>query len=447
MDRDSKKGKKSSSFTIRASKSLVASSLSHGRGEGRKRTILGRFIGPLSKLPTFHGRDRGDDEWTMRSEMFQGSVANWIIEKNALSDDARRRSTYKGAPEGCLTGTKPSNYFILIKEKGDFVAVPVDEWVTFRQSNRRGMDLDEAEAAMKHRRLEAEKQDPVSLRETKSADVLNTVEHGAKKAHMTAEEPDSDEEWKNVKSSAWKVRSQALKHVMDDDDVSDRKQATALDFKDEYKPDDAEDWEHEMAADDDDLDMGDDANEDDQEHGLSPVHGRVAGPSPSVSGDEGEVSDGGMGDSSFRQKMKRVLRANTRGSDEESSEIVSGDEDEDDDDVDELDAMASKDLPMASIPENIDDKKRKGVAASDDAMKKRPRPEDLRNMLQGVPSEDEIRSLLEKEKRMLLADIAAVFKKRLKTPDDRKIFTTRVKGVAMLEPHAEGGKRYLVLRK
>ena len=117
--------RKSSSFTIRASKSSTSV-------EG-KRTILGRFVDPPSKLPTFYTRDGGDDEWTMKANTFQGSVAQWVIDKNALSDDPRRRATYTGAPDGCLTGKNPSNYFILIKEKGDFVAVPVDEWVTFRQ--------------------------------------------------------------------------------------------------------------------------------------------------------------------------------------------------------------------------------------------------------------------------------------------------------------------------
>lgn len=432
MDRDQKKqqSRKSSSFTIRASRNPVSSTSQEG-----KRTILGRFIGPASKLPTFHARDGGDDEWTMKANKFQGSVSQWVIDKNALSDDARRRVTYTGAPEGCLTGKRPSNYFILIKEKGDFVAVPVDEWVTFRQSNRRGLDLEEAEAAMKHRRLEAEKQDPVSLREARFGGGGSEAEKGLKRNEkVSAEEPDSDEEWKNVKSSAWKTRPR----VMDDDDLDEKKQATALDFKDEYKPEDAEDWEHEMAADDDDLDMGDDVNEEEEE--------RVGGPSPSVSGDDGEVSDDGLGDSSVRQKMKRVLRENTtRGSDEESSELLSGDDDDDDDDVDALDAMASKDLPVSTIAK--EEKKVEKKPETDDGAKKRPRTEELKTVIQlGVPSEEEIRGLLEKEKRMLLADIAAVFKKRLKTADDRKLFTIRVKAVAMLDPQAEGGKRYLILR-
>jgi len=64
----------------------------------------------------------------------------------------------------------------------------------------------------------------------------------------------------------------------------------------------------------------------------------------------------------------------------------------------------------------------------------------------GVPSEDEIRSLLHHKKRMLLADIAAEFKKRLKNAEDRKTFTRRVGAVAMLDPGESGKKRHLILK-
>ena len=111
--------------------------------------------------------------------------------------------------------------------------------------------------------------------------------------------------------------------------------------------------------------------------------------------------------------------------------------------MDALDAMASNDLPVSTLPKE----EKEPEAVNDDGARKRPRAEELQGTLQlGVPSEEEIRGLLEKEKRMLLADIAAVFKKRLKTADDRKLFTIRVKAVAMLDPQAEGGKRYLILR-
>eukprot|EP00889_Picochlorum_renovo_P006828 jgi/Picre1/33858/NNA_001337.t1 len=278
------------------------------------------------------------------------------------------------------------------------------------------LSLEDAEAAMKHRRLQATKEDPVSAATAAMTHPQTAAAEG---------EPDSDEEWKDVKVSyAWRMKGGA-----DEDEAAQaQQQATALDFKDEYKPQDAEDWEHEIAADDDDLDMGDGSHEEDG----SDVHGNH-GPSPSVSGDEGEVSDGGMGDSLVRQKMKRVLR-NKENMNSDSEGMSEGDDDEDDDDdddVDALDAMASAELPIpaTTAPEALpEDKKRKPV--------------------EGVPSEDEIKELLEKEKRMLLADIAAAFKKRLKSADDKKMFTSRVKAVAMLDPQADpSGKRYLILRK
>lgn len=395
-------------------------------GSLSRKTILGRFIDKTPKMV------QSDQEWTMKSEMFDGAVSSWAIENSTTGD------VFKGRPEGGLTGSQPSNYFILIKEKGDFVAVPVDEWVTFRQGTKRmDLSLEDAEAAMKHRRLQATKEDPVSAATVAMTHPQTAAAEG---------EPDSDEEWKDVKVSyAWRMKGGA-----DEDEAAQaQQQATALDFKDEYKPQDAEDWEHEIAADDDDLDMGDGSHEEDG----SDVHGNH-GPSPSVSGDEGEVSDGGMGDSLVRQKMKRVLRnKENMNSDSEGMSEGDDDEDEDDDDVDALDAMASAELPIpaTTAPEALpEDKKRKPVVRDEDDSQrivKRKRAEDIIPK-EGVPSEDEIKELLEKEQRMLLADIAAAFKKRLKSADDKKMFTSRVKAVAMLDPRADpSGKRYLILRK
>lgn len=393
-------------------------------GSLSRRTILGRFIDKAPKIV------QSDPEWTMKSEVFNGTVSNWAIENSTTGD------AFKGRPEGGLTGSQPSNYFILIKEKGDFVAVPVDEWVTFRQGTKRmDLSLEDAEAAMKHRRMQATKEDPVSAVTVAMTHPQTAAAEG---------EPDSDEEWKDVKVSyAWRMKGGA-----DEDEVAPtQQQATALDFKDEYKPEDAEDWEHEIAADDDDLDMGDGSHDED----ASDLHANQ-GPSPSVSGDEGEVSDSGMGDSLVRQKMKRVLR-NKENLSSDSEGMSEGDDDDDDDDVDALDAMASAELPIQAknASETVsDDKKRKPVVQEEDDSQrivKRKRAEDIISK-ERVPTEDEIRELLEKEKRLLLADIAAAFKKRLKSADDRKMFTSRVKAVAMLDPQADpSGKRYLILRK
>ena len=437
----------------------------NSKSEKKKTTILGRFLG--SKRPTFSSSKRYSedaDEWTMKAEVFQDSISSWTISREQKTSASSE--VYKGVREGGLTGSAPSNYFILIKEKGDFVAVPVDEWVTFRQVTKRvDLSLEEAEAAMKHRRLEAEKEDPVSVkgvgedvgkRYARNSGTASTQQ----KKNMENQEPDSDEEWKNVGSSGlagWKLKLNSRRNV--DDEDHQKQQETALDFKDEYKPEDAEDWEHEIAADDDDLDMGDDSE---QEADVPPVQMNQGALSPSGSGDDGELSDGGMGDRSVRQKLKRVLRANNARTSDDEEEDSDGEgpssSDDDDDDVDALDAMASRDLPMVNT---VDDKKRKLSSPQrtrdendnndeQQPVAKRQKPEDLLAKVvpqDGVPSEEEIKSLLEKEGRMLLADIAAAFKKRLKSGEDRKLFTSRVKAVAMLDPNADGKKRYLILRK
>lgn len=394
-----------------------------------------------------------------------------IIARNSLADDMSERAQYRGAPEGTITGSsKPSNYFILIKDKGDFVAVPVDQWVTFRYSavNRKfdAQSLEEAEAAMKYRRVEAEKQDLVSLvklgdlekqgRDAKreGGKAAGTVGKGKKQGDPgTKDESDSEDEWKDVKAEKLKKRSMIM---ATEDGLGVERQSTALDFKDEYKPKNAEDWEHEIAADDDDLDMGDeDVPEDDL---VGAGFGAKRGlQSPGVSGDEpgamdGELSDGGMGDTSLRRKIQQTLKKRIgQGSDEDGDAAEDGlSEDGEDDDVDALDAMASGDfLPTAGLtgksndPTDLDKKKKKRKIDEKPAV---PSEKKAKLLSTGVPSEDEIRSLLKRKKRMLLAEIAAEFKKRLKNADDRKTFTSRVKAVAMLDPGESGKKRHLVLK-
>ena len=241
-----------------------------------------------------------------------------------------------------------------------------------------------------------------------------------------------------------------------EDGLGVERQSTALDFKDEYKPKNAEDWEHEIAADDDDLDMGDeDVPEDDL---VGAGFGAKRGlQSPGVSGDEpgamdGELSDGGMGDTSLRRKIQQTLKKRIgQGSDEDGDAAEDGlSEDGEDDDVDALDAMASGDfLPTAGLtgksndPTDLDKKKKKRKIDEKPAV---PSEKKAKLLSTGVPSEDEIRSLLKRKKRMLLAEIAAEFKKRLKNADDRKTFTSRVKAVAMLDPGESGKKRHLVLK-
>ncbi len=397
--------------------------------------------------------------------------------RNSLADDLSDRAQYRGAPEGTITGSsKPSNYFILVKDKGDFVAVPVDQWVTFRYSavNRKfdAQNLEEAEAAMKYRRVEAEKQDVVSLaklgdlekqgRDAKRGVGKATVVQGKKQgAPSKKDESDSEDEWKDVKAEKLKKRSMIM---ATEDGLGVERQSTALDFKDEYKPKNAEDWEHEIAADDDDVDMGDEEVLDDDLVGAG--FGAKRGlQSPSASGGEagamdGELSDGGMGDTSLRRKIQQTLKKRAgEGSDEDGLAAEDDMSDGEDDDVDALDAMASGDfMPAAAkTSEGTKDTTRIQVKSSDttdmDTKKRRiaenpavPSEKKIKLVETGVPSEDEIRSLLGEKKRMLLAEIAAVFKKRLKNAEDRKTFTRRVKAVAMLDPGESGKKRHLILK-
>ena len=458
----------SQTFRIVASKTSEAS------------TILARFVG--SKLPTdltAQNASKGHDAWSMKEERMTegGPVVNYTLDKNSLADDLSERAQYKGAPEGTITGaSKPSNYFILVKEKGDCVAVPVDQWVTFRYSalNRKfdAQNLEEAEAAMKYRRMEAEKHDMVSLaklgdlekqdRGVKDGGKGSKGGKGKKDADEKRDEPDSEDEWKDVKAEKLKKRSMMMAV---DDGLGAERQATALDFKDEYKPKNAEDWEHEIAADDDDVDMGDDEMLDEglEDGGFG---GKRFMHSPSVSGEDGamdgELSDDGMGDTSLRRKMQRTLKKLKAddGSDEDGDGDGEEEDDDDgeDDDVDALDAMASGDfLPagdegekkQAAKKRKVEDKDNQSATVAEKKPKLKPavKQASASKEATGVPSEEEIRSLLATKKRMLLSEMAREFKKRLKGQDEMKTFTKRVKAVAKFEPgQASGKQKFLVLK-
>lgn len=98
-----------------------------------------------------------------------------------------------------------TNQFLLIKERGspDFVAVPVDSWVTFRaEAQPGGRTLEAAEAAMAAARQHADRVNPrfAAALQASGVDAQGEAE-GVPQDHE-ADEPDSDEEWAGIKARA-----------------------------------------------------------------------------------------------------------------------------------------------------------------------------------------------------------------------------------------------------
>jgi hypothetical protein len=95
--------------------------------------VLGKF--PMS-VPEL--RKEAGGKWRMRQDTADGG-AEWELQEGSL--EGEQGPKFRGVPDAGLAGTAaPSNYFLLVKEKGSdvFTAVPVSEWVTFKPVGRRG---------------------------------------------------------------------------------------------------------------------------------------------------------------------------------------------------------------------------------------------------------------------------------------------------------------------
>jgi hypothetical protein len=455
------------------------------RAAGADRSFQ-RFL--AGKFPS-RAPDLRAGAWRLTRAEREGGGAEYSLAPAGAAPGAPGPSSFRGAPDAGLAGdgASASNYFILYKRRGsdDFVALPVSRFATFRPHVARGAStLEDAEAAMKHQRLQAGRANP------RLAAALGAGEGGGGAAAAAAggaaaeDGPDSDEEWKDIRAKALSrvegagapgggaPRPRAAGGDDEDDEAGAGTWAAAVGGALGARPAGAEDWEHEEEAADDDLDA---ATSEGEEGGGSPERGPVV-----VSDDEGG-GGGGPGGGAPRAPprrdaawVKRDLRAimkktgleDTDDEEEEGEESGegrrsasasdgSGDEDED------LDAMADAVLPAPPPP--AAGAKRRSPPPAEQGAAKRPRaaspPAPRAPSLPvapaaaaaaaaaacGLPTEAEVAALLHARGRLSLADAVATFKARLAGAEARRAFTATVKAVARMET-AEDGKKYLVLK-
>lgn len=374
------------------------------------------------------------------------SAEDWILEQRAGSP------LLKGHPETSAGGP---TYFLFIKNKGsdDFTAMPVEEWYNFRGIRRVAAALEDAEAEMKYRRQHFERINPRLAAAIKEEDIDGPA--------VDDRDDDSDAEFKDIKARA-AVSAAAVKGQRDSKQaggISDDDQEAAPDivtYNDvfvENPPKDAEDWEHEDQAADDDLDMG---NDDEIAGGEKSPRARSSSPSD---------SDDEAGPAKIHKTIKRMMMMKQSGleeSEEEGEDEEEGEEDEsmmtdeEIEDADDLDRMASADakdeLAGGTIVETKKRKSPSPPAFEQDV--KRAKGGDEKGPVSlapaqptGAVTEEEVITLLKSQGKMLLADMAAYFKSRLMSDVDRKAFTGLVKHVARLDPAPDpNGRKYLILK-
>ncbi|KDD72258.1 hypothetical protein H632_c3618p0, partial [Helicosporidium sp. ATCC 50920] len=262
-----------------------------------------------------------------------------------LQSDER---SYTGLREGGMSGS----YFLLVKHRGsdDLMALPVDDWYSFRPDASAGAgSLEEAEAKMAAMRRQQDRVHPrlmemLSTSSTHGAGacvagrtvarlelsalarfpgaVLDDEEDGG--VSRDENDAESDEEWKTIKS-----RAAALKQT------KQPAQPPPTEEGGEEREEDAEDWEHENEAADDDLDMG----ESEEEAEPAPAPRRAIA---SDSEEDGEA--GAAGDKSVRSTLRRMMRLTgleeSEGEEEEEEGALGAgaepSEDESDEDLSDL---------------------------------------------------------------------------------------------------------------
>ncbi len=103
-----------------------------GADHSWKKLLLGKF--PLG-LPDLKSTAAGGP-WEMESISAGGEPSSRTFSLQPRSG----RPAYKAQPEGSLGAAgAPTNYFVLLRQRGsdEFVALPVQEWYTFKPETQR----------------------------------------------------------------------------------------------------------------------------------------------------------------------------------------------------------------------------------------------------------------------------------------------------------------------
>ena len=510
----SNKGQKS--YTIRAA----------GADRSLQKFLLGKFS---AQLPDFRGSGpwrlgkeerAGGEQWGLELVSSSSEKAKSTLDggKDDVKHTKAKSSRFRGMTERSLAADKPSNFFVLVRQKGvdGFLAIPVNEWATFKSDVPRGeQSLEDAEAAMKFQRLQAQRASNTRLAQAITTSIAGEDENAP--SLPGEDDADSDEEWKDIKARAATViaadkssaqGTDASLGGADKDSAGARTaghrshRAKGMDLEDEDfslnarkdprasfyvpRPEDAEDWEHEDEAADDDVDMGDALAEDVDE---SPIRGR---PSPAVSDDEqqgdenqfiSKKSNRGPSDvEGVKRAIKKMMKST--GMADSDSDDREGTEDEEDEfeDEEDLDKMAEEVLPGGThsktdshLPELSDKKdmltrKRKSPPPSatlkttakpsstetagikkarvqnEKAQGSEQKPKGSSPQVQDLPTKEEVAKFIQERKRVLLKDLTGAFSKRLIDMEARKFFSQIVKSVAKLDPNQDPSEKvkYLV---
>ncbi|XP_061340767.1 transcription initiation factor IIF subunit alpha-like [Gastrolobium bilobum] len=305
-----------------------------------KNYFIGRFV---TGLPDFSKKKSAENKWSLQKDGLQGrQITDTLREKYKnkpwLLEDETGQSQYQGHLEGAQSAT----YYLLMKEKKEFVAIPAGSWYNFNKvAQYKQLTLEEAEEKMKNRKktadgyqrwmMKAANNGPAAFGEHGRFDDKESNTGGGggggRNRKKTGEDDEGHVSDKGEEDEDEEVeRTNRLglnKRAGDDDEEGPRGGDHDLDDDDVEKGDD---WEHEEIFTDDDEAVGNDAEE---REDLAP---EVPAPPEIKQDDEEEDEDNeeGGGLSKSGKELKKLL-GRTGGLTESDAE----DDDDDDDDMDD----------------------------------------------------------------------------------------------------------------
>ncbi|XP_068654791.1 transcription initiation factor IIF subunit alpha-like isoform X2 [Aristolochia californica] len=454
-------------------------------------------------LPNFSKKKSAENKWSLHKEGLQGrQMIDGLREKYKNKPWVLEDETGQSQYQGHLEGSQSANYYLLMMQGKEFVAMPAGSWYNFnKEAQYKQLTLEEAEEKMKNRRrtadgyqrwmMKAANNGPAAFGEVEKIDLGKERTEGGSRKKVdldddeapTSDRGEEDEEEEQTR----KNRLDLNKKNVNDDEEGPRGGDHDLDDDDIEKGDD---WEHEEKFTDDDEAVGNDLEE---REDLAP---EVPAPPEIKQDDEDEEDDNEEGTklSKSGKELKKLL-GKAAGLNESDAE----DDEDDDDDLDDEIGLSpvlapkskQKDAPKEEPVESSPSKpsatprgtpsqpksaKTKRKASGEDVKPsstpakklKSEHPSSVKEepsstSKKGAPpkgslcsksgstlspapvTEEEIRAVLLQKAPVTTQDLVAKFKARLRTPEDKSGFAEILKRISKIQK--TNGPNYVVLRE
>ncbi|KAK7412712.1 hypothetical protein VNO78_04278 [Psophocarpus tetragonolobus] len=468
-----------------------------------KNYFIGRFV---SGLPDFSKKKSAENKWSLQKEGLLGrQVTDTLREKFKNKPWLLEDETGQSQFQGHLEGSQSATYYLLMKERKEFVAIPAGSWYNFNKvAQYKQLTLEEAEEKMKNRKktadgyqrwmMKAANNGPAAFGEHGKFDEKESNTGGGRSRKKTGEDDEghvSDKgEEDEEEESERKNRLGLNKRSGDDDEEGPRGGDHDLDDDDIEKGDD---WEHEEIFTDDDEAVGNDPEE---REDLAP---EVPAP-PEIKQDEEEEEEDneeGGGLSKSGKELKKLL-GRASGMNESDAEEEEDDDDDMDDEVGVAPVIpikqkdAPKEEPVDNSPSKPTTGPARGTPSSKSSKGKRKSNEEIKPSNTATPkkvkqenepkssakdvngsaskssappkgtppssskagssttasgpvSEEEIRAVLRQKTPVTTQDLVAKFKARLRSSEDKQAFAEILKRISKIQKTANGSS-YVILR-